>query len=208
MTFYRRIGKRALDLGLAVPSLIVLAPLGVAVGVLIRVNLGGPVLFRQSRPGRDGRVFDLIKFRTMTEARDADGALLPDEQRLTRFGERLRVTSLDELPTLWNVVRGDMSLVGPRPLLVQYLERYTPEQRRRHEVFPGITGWAQIHGRNAITWEDKFERDVWYVENVSLRTDLRILLRTAAQVLRRRGISAEGHATMPEFTGSHEKSAR
>jgi len=208
MTFYRRIGKRALDLGLAVPSLIVLAPLGVAVGVLIRVKLGGPVLFRQSRPGRDGRVFDLIKFRTMTEARDPDGALLPDEQRLTRFGERLRATSLDELPTLWNVVRGDMSLVGPRPLLVQYLDRYTPEQRRRHEVFPGITGWAQIHGRNAITWEDKFERDVWYVENVSLRTDLRILLRTATQVLGRRGISAEGHATMPEFTGSHEKSAR
>lgn len=208
MTFYRRFGKRALDLGLAVPSIVMLAPLGVAVGLLIRVKLGGPVLFRQSRPGRDGRIFDLIKFRTMTDARDAGGMLLPDEQRLTRFGRRLRATSLDELPTLWNVVRGDMSLVGPRPLLVQYLDRYTPAQRRRHEVIPGITGWAQIHGRNAITWEDKFERDVWYVENVSLGTDLRILLRTAMQVLGRRGISAEGHATMPEFTGSHEESAR
>ena len=208
MTFYRQFGKRALDLGLALPSIVMLAPLGFAVGLLIRVKLGGPVLFRQSRPGRDGRIFELIKFRTMTDARDAGGMLLPDEQRLTRFGRRLRATSLDELPTLWNVVRGDMSLVGPRPLLVQYLDRYTPAQRRRHEVLPGITGWAQIHGRNAITWEDKFERDVWYVENVSLGTDLRILLRTVAQVLGRRGISAEGHATMPEFTGSHEESAR
>jgi lipopolysaccharide/colanic/teichoic acid biosynthesis glycosyltransferase len=208
MTFYRRIGKRVLDLGLAVPPIIALAPLGLAVAVLIRMKLGGPVLFRQLRPGLDGRVFELVKFRTMTEARDADGVLLPDEQRLTRFGQRLRATSLDELPTLWNVVRGDMSLVGPRPLLVQYLDRYTPRQRRRHEVLPGITGWAQIHGRNAITWEDKFERDVWYVENVSLRTDLKILLRTAVQVLGRRGISAVGHPTMPEFTGSHEKSAR
>ncbi|MGB5161622.1 MAG: sugar transferase, partial [Thermoanaerobaculia bacterium] len=143
-----------------------------------------------------------------SNARGADGELLPDEERLTPFGMRLRRMSLDELPTLWNVVRGEMSLVGPRPLLVQYLDRYTPEQRRRHEVLPGITGWAQIHGRNAISWEQKFEHDVWYVENVSLGTDLRILLRTAAQVLRRRGISAEGHATMPEFMGSNEESAR
>jgi lipopolysaccharide/colanic/teichoic acid biosynthesis glycosyltransferase len=208
MTFYRRFGKRALDLGLAVPSIVMLAPLGFAVGLLIRVKLGGPVLFRQSRPGRDGRIFELIKFRTMTDARDVGGTLLPDGQRLTRFGRRLRASSLDELPTLWNVVRGDMSLVGPRPLLVEYLDRYTPAQRRRHEVFPGITGWAQIHGRNAITWEDKFERDLWYVENVSLGTDLRILLRTVVQILGRRGISAEGHATMPEFMGSHEESAR
>jgi lipopolysaccharide/colanic/teichoic acid biosynthesis glycosyltransferase len=144
----------------------------------------------------------------MSNVRGADGELLPDEERLTPFGNRLRRFSLDELPTLWNVIRGDMSLVGPRPLLTQYLDRYTPEQRRRHEVFPGITGWAQIRGRNAISWEEKFEYDVWYVENVSLRTDLRILLGTAVQVLGRRGISAEGHATMPEFTGSHEKSAR
>ena len=208
MTFYRRIGKRALDLGLALPALVVLVPVGLTVGVLIRLKLGGPVLFRQVRPGRDGRVFELIKFRSMSDARGANGELLPDEERLTPFGNRLRRLSLDELPTLWNVARGDMSLVGPRPLLVRYLARYTPEQRRRHDVLPGVTGWAQINGRNAITWEEKFEYDVWYVENVSLGTDLKILFRTAAQVLGRRGISAEGHATMPEFTGSHEESAR
>jgi lipopolysaccharide/colanic/teichoic acid biosynthesis glycosyltransferase len=208
VTFYRRIGKRALDLWLAVPALVVLAPVGLAVGGLIRLKLGGPVLFRQPRPGRDGKVFELTKFRSMSNARGADGKLLPDDERLTPFGNRLRRLSLDELPTLWNVVRGDMSLVGPRPLLVQYLERYTPEQRRRHDVLPGITGWAQIHGRNVISWEEKFEHDVWYVENVSLRTDLRILLGTAVQVLGRRGISAEGHPTMPEFMGSHEESAR
>jgi lipopolysaccharide/colanic/teichoic acid biosynthesis glycosyltransferase len=208
VTFYRRIGKRVMDLGLVVPVLLVLTPLGVGLGALIRLKLGAPVLFRQPRPGRDGRVFELIKFRTMSNARGADGDLLPDEERLGPFGNRLRRLSLDELPTLWNVVRGDMSLVGPRPLLVQYLERYTPEQRRRHDVLPGITGWAQIHGRNAISWEQKFEHDVWYVENVSLRTDLRILLQTAVQVLGRRGISAEGHATMPEFMGSNEESTR
>ena len=208
MTFYRRIGKRVLDLGLAVPALAVLAPVGLAVGGLIRLKLGGPVLFRQQRPGRDGELFELIKFRSMSNARGADGELLPDEERLTPFGNRLRRLSLDELPTLWNVVRGDMSLVGPRPLLVQYLDRYTPEQRRRHDVLPGVTGWAQINGRNAINWDEKFEHDVWYVENVSLRTDLRILLQTAVQVLGRRGISAEGHVTMPEFTGNHEESAK
>jgi lipopolysaccharide/colanic/teichoic acid biosynthesis glycosyltransferase len=205
VTFYRRIGKRALDLGLAVPALVVLAPVGLAVGGLIRLKLGGPVLFRQPRPGRDGEVFELIKFRSMSDARGAEGELLPDEERLTPFGNRLRRLSLDELPTLWNVVRGDMSLVGPRPLLVQYLDRYTPEQRRRHEVLPGITGWAQIHGRNVISWEEKFEHDVWYVENVSLGTDLAILFRTVAQVLGQRGISAEGHATMPEFMGSNDE---
>ena len=208
MTFYRRIGKRALDLGLAVPALVALAPVGLAVGGLIQLKLGGPVLFRQPRPGRDGKVFELTKFRTMSNARGPDGELLPDKERLTPFGNRLRRLSLDELPTLWNVVRGEMSLVGPRPLLVQYLDRYTPEQRRRHEVAPGITGWAQILGRNAISWEEKFELDVWYVENVSLRTDLEIILRTAVQVLGQRGISAEGHATMPEFEGSHEESVR
>jgi lipopolysaccharide/colanic/teichoic acid biosynthesis glycosyltransferase len=208
VTFYRRIGKRALDLGLAVPALVVLAPVGLVVGGLTRLKLGGPVLFRQPRPGQNDRVFELIKFRTMSNARDANGELLPDAERLTPFGMRVRRLSLDELPTLWNVVRGDMSFVGPRPLLVQYLDRYTPEQRRRHDVAPGITGWAQIHGRNTISWEEKFELDVWYVENVSLRTDLGILLRTAVQVLGRRDISAEGHATMPEFEGSHEESAR
>lgn len=208
MTFYRRTGKRALDLGISVPALVFLAPIGLAVGALLWIKLGGPVLFRQRRPGQNDRLFELIKFRTMSNARDADGKPLPDEKRLTSLGMRLRRMSLDELPTLWNVVRGDMSLVGPRPLLVQYLERYTPKQRRRHEVAPGITGWAQIHGRNAISWEEKFELDVWYVENVSLRTDLGIILRTAVQVLGQRGISAEGHATMPEFEGSHEESAR
>ena len=205
MTFYRRIGKRALDFGLAVPALVVLAPVGLVVGGLIRLKLGGPVLFRQQRPGRDGQVFELIKFRTMTDTLDPSGALLPDDQRLTSFGRRLRRRSLDEFPTLWNVIRGDVSLVGPRPLLVQYLDRYTPEQSRRHEVAPGITGWAQINGRNAITWEEKFDLDVWYVENVSLRTDLAILFRTVAQVLGQQGISAEGHATMPEFMGTNNE---
>jgi lipopolysaccharide/colanic/teichoic acid biosynthesis glycosyltransferase len=205
VTFYRRIGKRALDLGLAVPALVVLAPVGLVVGGLIRLKLGGPVLFRQQRPGRDGQLFELIKFRSMSNARGADGELLPDEERLTPFGMRLRRMSLDELPALWNVVRGDMSLVGPRPLLVQYLDRYTPEQRRRHEVAPGITGWAQINGRNAIKWKEKFELDLWYVENQSLRTDLTILFRTVAQVLSQRGISAEGHVTTREFMGSNDE---
>ena len=197
-----------LDLGLAVPGLVVLTPVGLVLGALIRLKLGSPVLFRQARPGRDGQIFELIKFRTMGDVRGPDGELLPDEERLTPFGNRLRRLSLDELPTLWNVIRGDMSLVGPRPLLVQYLDRYTLEQRRRHDVRPGVTGWAQINGRNAISWDEKFEHDVWYVENVSLGTDLRILFRTAAQVLGRRGISAEGHVTMPEFTGNHEESAK
>jgi len=205
VTFYQRTGKRLLDLGLTMPALALLAPVGLALGGLIRLKLGSPVLFRQRRPGRDGQIFELIKFRTMTDARDPSGKPLPDEQRLTAFGGRLRRSSLDELPTLWNVIRGDMSLVGPRPLLVQYLDRYTPEQSRRHEVAPGITGWAQINGRNAITWEEKFELDVWYVENVSLRTDLAILFRTVVQVLAQRDISAKEHATMPEFMGSHEE---
>jgi lipopolysaccharide/colanic/teichoic acid biosynthesis glycosyltransferase len=204
MTLYRRIGKRVLDLGLAVPALVVLAPVGLAVGGLIRLKLGGPVLFRQQRPGRNGEVFELVKFRSMSNARGADGELLPDEERLTPFGNRLRRLSLDELPTLWNVVRGDMSLVGPRPLLVQYLDRYTPEQRRRHDVLPGVTGWAQINGRNAISWEEKFEHDLWYVENQSLRTDLTILFRTISQVLSQRGILAEGQVAVPEFMGSSD----
>jgi lipopolysaccharide/colanic/teichoic acid biosynthesis glycosyltransferase len=205
LSFYRRVGKRALDLSLAVPALIALAPVGLAIGAVTRKKLGDPVLFRQERPGRDEESFELIKFRTMSDDRDATGALLPDDQRLTSFGNWLRRTSLDELPTLWNVIRGDMSLVGPRPLLVQYLERYTPEQHRRHDVPPGITGWAQINGRNALTWDEKFDMDLWYVENLSLRTDLAILFGTVAQVLRQRGISAEGHATMPEFMGSEDE---
>ena len=204
MTFYRRTGKRMLDLSLAIPALLVLAPVGVVIATLARVKLGSPALFRQGRPGRNDEIFELVKFRTMTEDRDSSGTLLADDQRLTSFGRFLRRTSLDELPTLWNVIRGDMSLVGPRPLLVRYLSRYSPNQRRRHEVAPGITGWAQVNGRNALTWEEKFELDVWYVENLSLRTDLAILWRTVAQVLGQRDISAEGHATMPEFMGTRD----
>jgi lipopolysaccharide/colanic/teichoic acid biosynthesis glycosyltransferase len=205
VSVYKSFGKRALDIGVAVPALALLAPVGLTIGLLVRMRLGSPVLFRQRRPGRHGDIFELVKFRTMTDARDEMGELLPDAQRLTPLGRFLRRTSLDELPTLWNVIRGDMSLVGPRPLLIQYLDRYTPEQRRRHDVTPGITGWAQIHGRNAISWEEKFDRDVWYVENLSLKTDLAILFRTVGQVLSQRGISAEGHATTTEFTGSSEE---
>jgi len=194
-----------LDLSLTLPALLVLGPLGILLAVLVRLKLGRPVLFRQRRPGRDDRIFELIKFRTMTDARDSSGALLPDDERLTTFGRRLRSASLDELPTLWNVIRGDMSLVGPRPLLVRYLDRYTPAQRRRHDVAPGITGWAQVNGRNAITWEEKFELDLWYVENLSLRTDLAILFRTMAEVLSQRDISADGQATMPEFMGTDDE---
>lgn len=208
MSLYERFGKRALDLGISVPALVVLAPVAAAVGVAVRTKLGAPVLFRQPRPGRNEEVFELTKFRTMTEERDADGELLPDETRLGKLGALLRRTSLDELPTLWNVVRGEMSLVGPRPLLVQYLDRYTPDQRRRHDVRPGVTGWAQVNGRNAISWEEKFELDLWYVENVSLRTDLAILFKTMKQVMGQRDISAEGHATMPEFMGSDDDPPR
>lgn len=208
MSVYRRIGKRIFDLGLTLPSLVVLGPATALIAALVRLRLGTPVLFVQARPGHDEQIFELIKFRTMTDARDPEGNLLPDEERLTPFGRWLRSTSLDELPTLWNVVKGDMSLVGPRPLLVKYLDRYSPEQKRRHAVRPGITGWAQVHGRNAISWEEKFALDVWYVENLSLRTDLTILLRTMSQVLGQRGISAEGHVTMPEFEGSREESGR
>ena len=173
--------------------------------MLVRLNLGRPVFFRQPRPGRQGRVFELIKFRTMTQARDAQGHLLPDAQRLTRFGRWLRSTSLDELPEVLNVLRGEMSLVGPRPLLVQYLDRYSPEQARRHEVLPGLTGWVQVKGRNALTWEEKFRLDVWYVDHRSLWLDLRILALTVWHVLRRHGVSAPGAATMPEFMGSPPK---
>ena len=202
MSFYRRIGKRALDLSLTVPALLVLAPVGAAVGALARMKLGAPVLFRQDRPGRDDEIFELIKFRTMSTERDSTGELLPDDRRLTSFGKALRSASLDELPTLWNVVRGDMSLVGPRPLLVQYLDRYTPEQRRRHEVQPGITGWAQINGRNALTWDEKFELDVWYVDHASFWLDLKIILMTSLKVLKREGIAHTGSVAMPRFRGS------
>ena len=201
-SFYRRHGKRALDLALTIPALIALSPVLLLIALLVRLTLGTPVLFRQQRPGRHGKPFYMVKFRTMTDARDAQGNLLSDAERLTPFGRFLRATSLDELPELWNVLKGDMSLVGPRPLLMQYLERYTPEQARRHEVRPGITGWAQVNGRNAISWEQKFAYDVWYVDNLSFWLDLKILALTVRKIIAHEGISQAGQATMEEFRGN------
>lgn len=197
-------GKRFFDLVLVIGTLPLWGMLLLLVAILVRVNLGTPVLFRQRRPGRHERIFIMHKFRSMTDARDAAGNLLPDEYRLPPFGRWLRATSLDELPELINVLRGEMSLVGPRPLLENYMDRYSPEQRRRHAVPPGITGWAQINGRNAITWAEKFAWDVRYVDEWSLWLDVKILATTVCQVLRRRGISAPGSATMPEFRGNQE----
>ena len=195
-------GKRLLDLVIAVPASIVLSPGMAAIAVLVARYHGRPILFKQVRPGLGGELFVIYKFRTMNDARDAQGRLLPDAERLTWFGRFLRSTSLDELPELLNVLRGEMSLVGPRPLLMQYLERYTPEQRRRHEVKPGITGRVQVNGRNALSWEDRFALDVWYVDHQSLGLDLKILLLTLWRVLQREGISQDGHVTMTEFPGS------
>lgn len=194
--------KRLFDVTVAAVLLVVLAPLLLLLAVLVALLLGRPVFFVQQRPGRHGRSFQLIKFRTMVDARDASGNLLPDAQRLTRFGRWLRATSLDELPELWNVLKGDMSLVGPRPLLIEYLPLYSPVQARRHEVRPGITGWAQVNGRNDISWEEKFALDVWYVDNQSLLLDLKILLLTMLRVVQRKGISQRGHATAEKFMGS------
>ncbi|TBW08946.1 sugar transferase [Azotobacter chroococcum] len=194
--------KRLLDLLVAATALLLLAPLLLVLAWLVRRRIGAPVLFRQLRPGLHGRPFELLKFRSMREALDERGRPLPDAERLTPFGRFLRATSLDELPELWNVLRGDMSLVGPRPLLMEYLPLYTPEQARRHAVRPGITGWAQVNGRNALSWEEKFRLDVWYVDHRSFRLDLRILLLTLKRVLAREGINAEGEATMARFTGS------
>lgn len=194
--------KRALDLIASSLGLVVLSPVFLVVAVLVAIRLGRPVIFKQVRPGLHGKPFPMYKFRTMTNERDDQGQLLPDEQRLTAFGRFLRSTSLDELPELFNVLIGQMSLVGPRPLLMAYLDRYTPEQARRHEVKPGITGWAQVNGRNALTWEEKFRLDVWYVDNHSLRLDIQVLLMTVRQVLKRDGIAAEGHVTMPAFEGT------
>lgn len=198
---YRHFLKRILDLAIAFLLLLLLAPLWPIVALLIRWCLGSPVLFRQQRPGLHGRPFTIYKFRTMTGECDEQGHLLPDEQRLTPLGRFLRSSSLDELPELFNVFKGDMSLVGPRPLLMRYLELYTPQQMRRHEVRPGITGWAQVNGRNALTWEGKFRHDVWYVENASFRLDLVIIFRTIWKVVRREGISQPGQATASEFIG-------
>jgi sugar transferase EpsL len=194
--------KRVLDLALTLPALIVLAPALILMALIVGLTLGFPVLFRQKRAGYRGQPFTLLKFRTMTDARDSGGTLLPDAQRLNWFGRFLRSSSLDELPELLNVLKGEMSLVGPRPLLLDYLPRYSPEQTRRHEVLPGITGWAQVNGRNAITWEEKFAHDVWYVDHRSLWLDVKLLFLTVLKVFSRHGISQPGHATMEEFRGT------
>lgn len=199
--------KRLLDISISGLAILVLSPLLIFLSFVIVFQIGFPIFFTQQRPGHKGIPFSIIKFRTMSNECDKYGNLLPDEMRLKNFGKLLRSTSLDELPELLNVLKGDMSLVGPRPLLMQYLDRYTPEQARRHEVRPGITGWAQINGRNALSWEDKFTLDVWYVDNVSLWLDLKILMLTIWKVLYREGINQAGHATVSEFMGNSETSA-
>lgn len=194
--------KRIFDMTGAGLGLILFSPVMLVTALLIARDMGRPVLFRQTRPGKDGKSFEMIKFRTMRDARDAQGNVLSDGERLTRLGKVLRATSLDELPELWNVVKGDMSLVGPRPLLMEYLPLYSPEQARRHAVRPGVTGWAQVNGRNAISWDEKFALDVWYVDNQSLWLDLKIIWLTVRKVVKRDGISAAGEATMSKFTGN------
>ena len=201
-TGWRLAVKVLMDRAIAIIAVFLLSPILVSVAVLIPALQGLPILFRQVRPGRFEQPFTLMKFCTMSNRRDSAGVLLPDSERLTKFGGFLRSTSIDEFIQLWNVLRGDLSLVGPRPLLMDYLPRYSPEQARRHDVLPGITGWAQVNGRNAISWEEKFELDVWYVDNWSLWLDIRILCMTVLKVFRREGISRAGHATMPEFKGS------
>jgi lipopolysaccharide/colanic/teichoic acid biosynthesis glycosyltransferase len=196
------LAKRAFDLFFALLALLLFSPLLLLLVIWVRLQHGKPVFFKQLRPGYGGTPFYIYKFRTMTDARNEDGALLPDAERLTPLGRFLRASSLDELPELFNVLRGEMSLVGPRPLLMQYLPRYSPEQARRHEVLPGITGWAQVNGRNALTWQEKFRLDVWYVEHWSLGLDVKIIWMTLAKVLKREGISQPGHATMEEFRGN------
>lgn len=194
--------KRLLDIIVSASMLVILAPILILLAVLVWYRLGSPMLFRQMRPGKDGRPFLMVKFRTMRDVRDAAGNPLPDSERLTSFGRFLRSTSLDELPELFNVLKGEMSLVGPRPLLMEYLPLYSPQQARRHEVPPGVTGWAQVNGRNALSWDEKFDLDIWYVDNRSIWLDLKILVLTTYKVLKRLGISAEGEATMPRFTGA------
>jgi lipopolysaccharide/colanic/teichoic acid biosynthesis glycosyltransferase len=193
--------KRLMDLCAAAGGLAVLSPFLLVLAALIKLTSPGPVVFKQPRPGKGAKIFDIYKFRTMREAKDKRGRPLPDGQRMTGVGNFMRKLSLDEIPELWNVLKGDMSLIGPRPLLVQYLDRYSPEEARRHETKPGITGWAQVNGRNAITWEQKFAYDIWYVDHWSLRLDIKILFLTVNKVLRSEGISQPGHATMEEFQG-------
>lgn len=202
---YARYIKRILDVLLSGCALIVLSPVLLIVAVLVRTKLGSPVIFCQERPGKDEKIFKMYKFRSMTDARDENGELLPDEIRLTKFGRALRATSLDELPELWNIFKGDMSIVGPRPLLVKYLPRYNEEQHHRHDVMPGLTGWAQVNGRNALSWEDKFRLDVWYSEHVSFPLDVKVIFLTVKCVLHHEGISGADSATMEEFRGVMEE---
>ncbi len=201
---YAKYIKRPLDFVLALMSLIVLWPVLLVVGILVRVKLGSPVIFKQKRPGKDEKIFTLYKFRTMTDERDQSGELLPDEVRLTKFGKLLRSTSLDELPELINIIKGDMSIVGPRPLLVKYLPLYNEHQKKRHKVRPGLTGYAQVHGRNAISWEEKFELDAKYVDHITLINDIKILIRTFSIVLKRESVSSKTSTTMEEFQGTPE----
>ncbi len=201
---YRKVIKRFLDIILSFTALSILWPVIAVVAILVKCKLGSPVIFRQRRPGKNEKIFEMYKFRTMTDARDANGELLPDEVRLTKFGKFLRSTSLDELPELWNILKGDMSIVGPRPLLVQYLPLYNEEQKHRHDVRPGLTGWAQVNGRNAISWKKKFEYDVEYVRNLSFFMDVKIIFLTIKTVLVKEGISSESSATMEFFTGNEE----
>ena len=199
---YRRFFKRALDVILSACALVALSPVLLVTALLVRIKLGSPVIFRQARPGKDEKLFHLYKVRTMTDQRDEKGELLPDEVRLTPFGKALRASSLDELPELWNILKGDMSIVGPRPLLVRYLPLYNREQHRRHEVRPGLTGLAQVNGRNLLTWEDKFRYDVEYVDHIGFGLDVKIILQTVGKLFAREGISSETSATMEEFTGN------
>lgn len=194
--------KRAFDIVASTSALVVLSPVLAITAYKVKKELGSPVLFRQTRPGLHGKPFEMIKFRTMKDATDKEGNALPDSERLTEFGKKLRASSLDELPELWNVLKGDMSLVGPRPLLMEYLPLYSPEQAKRHNVRPGVTGYAQVNGRNSLSWEDKFKLDTWYVEHQSLWLDMKILLKTVKKVIIKDGISAEGEATMTKFTGT------
>ena len=202
--FYEKIVKRILDLLIGLIGLIILSPVLLITAILVRVKLGSPVIFKQKRPGYQEKIFTLYKFRTMTDAKNEKGELLPDEVRLTSFGKKLRSTSLDELPELLNLINGSLSLIGPRPLLIQYLPLYNERQKRRHDVRPGLTGYAQVHGRNAITWEDKFEKDVYYVEHISFLLDMKIFFQTIKTVFKRDGISAADSATMEAFTGTEE----
>lgn len=202
---YEKKIKRPLDIACALAATIVLSPVMLVTAILVRTKLGSPILFTQKRPGLNGEIFKICKFRTMTDKKDANGKLLPDEQRLTSFGKLLRSTSLDELPELFNILNGDLSIVGPRPLLVQYLERYNEYQARRHEVRPGLTGLAQCNGRNAMTWDEKFDYDVKYVDNVTFLGDIKIIIKTLVSVLKKEGISSETSATMEEFMGNKEE---